>query len=70
MAEGQHKRICKDCYNFYDTDRCVNDMPHYTDFSNEIRGVLMKLQLISASVVAYSILALALICYAGLSLPF
>lgn len=36
----------------------------------ESQGVLMKLQLISASVVAYTILALALICYAGLSLPF
>lgn len=36
----------------------------------ESRGVLMKLQLVSASVVAYSILALMLICYTGLSLPF
>ncbi len=69
-TDGLRVRICKPCYNFYETVNCANGMTYYYDFSDEIRGVLMKLQLISASVVAYSILTLALICYTGLSLPF
>jgi hypothetical protein len=66
----QLMHICKRCYNFYEAVKCANGMTYYYDFSDEIRGVLMKLQLISASVVAYTVLALALICYSGLSLPF
>jgi hypothetical protein len=72
-----HAGICNKCYNFYLVGESFKSRDAYyvlNKLAAESRSACfgepdMKLHLITASIVAYTILAMAWICYSELVLP-
>jgi hypothetical protein len=74
----QQSRGCNHCYNFYRAENHPGGQEHYYYFDKVpprmtrrdlAREFLMKLSLISASIFAYTLIAMAWICYVELALP-